>query len=94
MNLSDLQEKEVIDISTGKRIGTIIDVTFTVIGNISKLILEDRKASRKLFGNSREDVYLDWKQIIKIGDDIILVDCKERIDFYNWERYLEWMVKF
>ena len=83
MNLSDLQEKEVIDISTGKRIGTIIDVTFTVTGNISKLILEDRKASRKLFGNSKEDVYLDWKQIIKIGDDIILVDCKERIDFYN-----------
>lgn len=83
MNLSDLQEKEVIDISTGKRIGTIIDVTFTVAGNISKLILEDRKASRKLFGNSKEDVYLDWKQIIKIGDDIILVDCKERIDFYN-----------
>ena len=83
MNLSDLQEKEVIDISTVKRIGTIIDVTFTVTGNISKLILEDRKASRKLFGNSKEDVYLDWKQIIKIGDDIILVDCKERIDFYN-----------
>ena len=83
MNLSDLQEKEVIDISTGKRIGTIIDVTFTAAGNISKLILEDRKASRKLFGNSKEDVYLDWKQIIKIGDDIILVDCKERIDFYN-----------
>ena len=83
MNLSDLQEKEVIDISTGKRIGTIIDVTFTVAGNISKLILEDRKASRKLFGNSKEDVYLDWKQIIKIGDDIILVDCKERLDFYN-----------
>ena len=94
MNLSDLQEKEVIDISTGKRIGTIIDVTFTVAGNISKLILEDRKASRKLFGNSKEDVYLDWKQIIKIGDDIILVDCKERIDFYNWERYLEWWLKF
>ena len=83
MNLSDLQEKEVIDISTGKRIGTIIDVTFTVAGNISKLILEDRKASRKLFGNSKEDVYLDWKQIIKIGDDIILVDSKNDLDYYS-----------
>ena len=83
MNLSDLQEKEVIDISTGKRIGSIIDVTFTMTGNISKLILEDRKVSRKLFGNTKEDIYLDWKQIIKIGDDIILVDSKENREFYH-----------
>ena len=76
MNLSDLQEKEVIDISSGKRIGSIIDIIISMTGNISKLVLEDRKTSRKLFSNNKEDIYLDWKQIIKIGDDIILVDSK------------------
>ena len=83
MNLSDLQEKEVIDISTGKRIGAIIDIIMNMSGNISKLVLEDRKSSRKLFSKNQEDIYLDWKQIIKIGDDIILVDSKNNLDYYS-----------
>ena len=41
------------------------------------MILEDRKSGRKLFSSVKEDVDLEWKQIVKIGDDIILVDKKE-----------------
>ena len=83
MNLSDLQEKEVIDIATGKRIGTIVDIIVSQTGSISKLILEERRNSRKLFSSVKEDVYLEWKQIIKIGDDIILVDSKNILDYYS-----------
>ena len=81
MNLSNLQEKEVIDISSGKRIGAIIDIIISMTGNISKLVLEDRKMPRKLFSNNKEDIYLDWNQIIKIGDDIILVDSKNNLEY-------------
>ena len=83
LNLSDLQEKEVIDISSGKRIGAIIDIIISVTGNVTKLVLEDRRAPRKLFSNNKEDIYLDWKQIIKIGDDIILVDSQNDLDYYS-----------
>ncbi len=76
MNLSDLQNKEVIDISTGRRIGSIIDVIVSSSGMISKLILEDRKSTRRFLASVKEDVSLEWKQIVKIGDDIILVDKK------------------
>lgn len=75
MNLSDLQNKEVIDIATGRRIGSIIDVIIDRKGVISKLLLEDRKPSRRLFVNNREELNLLWNQIVRIGDDIILVDC-------------------
>ena len=75
MNLSDLQNKEVIDIATGRRIGSIIDVIIDRKGVISKLLLEDRKPSRRLFANNREKLNLLWNQIVRIGDDIILVDC-------------------
>ena len=74
MNLSDLQNKEVIDISTGRRIGSIIDVIVDSNGKISKLVLEERKAGKRFFLPNKEDVELDWNQIIKIGDDIILVN--------------------
>lgn len=73
MNLSDLQNKEVIDISTGKRLGTIIDVIISLDGTIHKLILENRKIGRKFLTDNKEDLNIEWKQIIKIGDDIILV---------------------
>ena len=76
MNLSDLQTKEVIDVATGRRIGAIIDVIVDRTGSISRLILEDRKPGKKLFSSTKEDLDLLWNQIIKIGDDIILVDMK------------------
>ena len=77
MNLSDLQNKEVIDILTGKRIGNIVDVIIALDGTISKLVLEDRKIGKKLFSSTREAPTINWKQIVKIGDDIILVEIKD-----------------
>lgn len=77
MNLSELQNKDVIDISTGRRIGSIIDAIVSSNGMITKLILEEKKSSRRFLSNVKEDVDLEWKQIIKIGDDIILVDRKK-----------------
>lgn len=74
MNLSDLQNKEVIDIATGRRVGAIIDVIVDSNGKISKLVLEERKVGKRFFLPNKEDIELDWNQIIKIGDDIILVN--------------------
>lgn len=70
MRLSELQTKEIINISTGKRLGVIIDVIVDNNGNIKSLILEEKRGRK--FAN-REEYELDWKQISKIGDDIILV---------------------
>lgn len=73
MRLSDLQTKEIINMTTGKRLGLIIDVIINAEGNIKSLILEEKKMKRL---SSREEYELDWKQIVKIGDDIILVKDK------------------
>ena len=77
MNLSDLQTKEVVDVASGKRIGSIIDVIISSSGNISKIVLEESKGSRRFLNTSKDEVYLDWQQLIKIGDDIILIDSKK-----------------
>lgn len=70
MRLSDLQTKEIINMTTGKRLGLIIDVIINSDGTIKSLILEEKKLKRL---SGREEYELDWKQISKIGDDIILV---------------------
>lgn len=72
MRLSELQTKEIINMSTGKRLGLIIDVIIDNNGLIKSLILEEKKGKRF----SREEYELDWSQISKIGDDIILAKDK------------------
>lgn len=58
--------------STGKRLGLIIDVIIDTKGQIKSLILEEKKGRRF----SKEEYELDWNQITKIGDDIILAQDK------------------
>lgn len=72
MRLSELQTKEIINMSTGKRLGLIIDVIIDTKGQIKSLILEEKKGKRF----SKEEYELDWSQITKIGDDIILAQDK------------------
>jgi len=74
VRLSDLQHKEIVNIVDGKRIGIIIDVIVDEKGNINSLVLEDRRG-RKF---SREEYTIMWSQIVKIGDDIILIDTRNK----------------
>ena len=75
--MSELQAKEMIDIATGRRIGGIVDVLVDSKGVINKLIL-DKRIGRKIINTNKEDVEVTWNQIVKIGDDIILVDLKKQ----------------
>ena len=74
MHLSELQLKEMINISDGKRIGTIVDVVVSTNGNIEKLLVEEKRG-RKF---SKEEYEISWNQIIKVGDDIILIDTRNK----------------
>lgn len=76
MHMSELQTKEIIDISSGKRVGSISDLIVDSKGNITKLLL-DKRIGKRLLTNYKEDTELSWSQIIKIGDDIILVDTRK-----------------
>lgn len=71
MRLSDLQEKKIININTGKNIGTIIDIDINDNGSINYLIIEE---GRSLFNiNKESDIKVSWEDITKVGEDVILV---------------------
>jgi len=75
MHLSDLQTKEIIDITTGKRMGIIIDVIVEPSGKIKSLVLQEKKIKKF---SAKEDFEVTWGEIIKIGDDIILIDTRNK----------------
>lgn len=75
MRLSDLQNKDVLYISDGKVIGRIIDVVINEEGNIEKLIVEKYKFLVSMF-SSKDEIEVLWKNIIKIGEDVILISLE------------------
>ena len=73
---SDLRCREVINISTGTRLGYVNDALVDLKdGRIAALIVPGPARFLGLFG--REDDYiLPWPCITRIGPDIILIDGK------------------
>lgn len=71
MRLSDLQTKNIVSINDGKNIGSIIDANITEDGNIDTLVIETNKNFFSL--NRENDIEVKWKEITKIGEDVILV---------------------
>lgn len=75
---SDFRQKEVINISDGKRLGFVSDVEIDLeSGKIDAVILPGVGKLFGLLGKENEFV-IPWDSIRKIGEDIILVDLDER----------------
>ena len=76
MRLSDLQSKDIVNITTGKNIGSIIDVNINhASGTIESLVIESSKGFFSGF-NRESDTLISWQNIEKIGEDVILVHIK------------------
>ena len=74
---SDFKQKEVINVSDGRRLGFVSDVEIDLEqGRIEAIILPGVESSW-LFGKDSEFI-IPWDKIVKIGEDIILVDLDER----------------
>lgn len=73
MRLSDLQNKNIINIIDGKNIGKIIDLEIDNNGNAVGLVVEKYKFIISSFSNKKE-LIIKWDQIKKIGEDVILVN--------------------
>jgi len=72
MYLSDLQNKDIISTKDGRKLGSIIDVEINEQGNIVNLIIEEKKSFKRIISSS--DIKISFKDIAKIGEDVILVN--------------------
>ena len=73
MRSSEIQNKDVINLISGMKVGNIIDIKInSETGKIESLILEKKKFS-SIF-NSNDEIEIYWTQINKIGEDVILVE--------------------
>ncbi|MGE4284237.1 MAG: YlmC/YmxH family sporulation protein [Clostridia bacterium] len=82
---SDFRQKEVINVSDGKRLGFVYDVEIDMNkGVIVSIIVPGPGKIMGLFGRDT-DYVIPWTSIKKVGEDIILVDMNEAV----MKRYVE-----
>ncbi|WP_416197837.1 MAG: Sporulation protein, YlmC/YmxH family [Sporanaerobacter sp.] len=77
VKISDMTEKEVINIRDGSRVGIIDDVEVDLDKGIVTAIVIPAPGKIFNFFGKNQDLVIAWKDILKIGIDIILVDLKE-----------------
>lgn len=76
MNLSEFQDKDVINIKDGKKIGNIVDCKIDPqTGMIVSFLLNPLKGVFSFRGSNK--VEIEYKNIKKIGEDVILIDYNE-----------------
>ena len=76
-SLNAVRNMEVIDISTGSKIGYVKD--FKVNIYTKKIISIFLPSPVKSWFNKAEDIELSWDKIVKIGVDVLIVDASSVI---------------
>ncbi|OJE43778.1 YlmC/YmxH family sporulation protein [Bacillus luti] len=73
IRISELQVKDVINISDGKRLGNIGDIEIDInTGKVQSIIITKQARMLGIFGKDVE-IVIPWEEIMKIGEDVILV---------------------
>ncbi|GAA3648195.1 YlmC/YmxH family sporulation protein [Asaccharospora irregularis] len=80
IRVSDIMEKEVINVKNGKRMGFIMDIDMDVNDGkvISFTIMGD--GGRGFFARGGEDQVIFWNDILKIGCDTIIVNIGSELN--------------
>lgn len=77
MKISDFQTKDVINIVDGKKLGQISDLELDLRqGRIESIVVPSTNKFMGLFGGGT-DLIIPWRNIVKIGADVVLVKMEE-----------------
>lgn len=74
MKISDFQTKDVINIVDGKKLGQITDLELDLRqGRIDSIVVPQFTKFMGIFGGGGTEVVIPWRNIVKIGADVVLV---------------------
>ena len=78
--ISDLQERQIVNIADGKCLGTIKDIELNVLdGTIQALVLPNTGGFWSMLQNQGE-LLIPWQKVIRLGVDVVLIDMPELVD--------------
>jgi len=85
MKISDFQTKDVINIVDGKKLGQVSNLELDLRqGRIDSIVVPTATRFFGMFG-SGNDVIIPWRNIVKIGADVVLVRLDDAKTTYRPE---------
>ena len=83
MKLSEISSKDVINDEDGVKLGKIVDAEIDVAtGKIVNVTIYRGFKFFNVFG-SKDTVQIPWNKIIKIGNDVVIVENNQKIKDSN-----------
>ncbi|MGL4335655.1 MAG: YlmC/YmxH family sporulation protein [Turicibacter sp.] len=80
MTLSDIEEKDVINVVSGERIGFVSSLKIdTSSGQIIAITVQPTVRFVSFFAKDESSVVVPWNQILKIGEDVIIVNVANHL---------------
>ncbi|MDI9438852.1 MAG: PRC-barrel domain-containing protein [Limnochordia bacterium] len=71
---SELRRLDVINVEEGRYMGSVCDVDLDPdTGRINALIVDEVKPLSFFFGARHTDVEIPWRDIVLVGEDVVLV---------------------
>ena len=84
MTLSDIEEKDVINVVTGERIGFVSSLRIdTNSGQIIAITVQQSMKFVSFFSKDEASVVVPWNQILKIGEDVIIVNVAQQLNEFQ-----------
>ena len=77
VKVTEFQVKDIVNVSDGKRLGNIEDFEINLnTGKIEAVVIGNAGKVLGFFGKE-EGIIIPWKNILKIGEDVILVRYRD-----------------
>lgn len=77
MTFTDLKQKDVVNVRDGRRLGKPIDLILSDMAVVEALVVPVCGGFLSMLKQEKEGCLVPWGKIIRIGDDVILVDLCE-----------------
>lgn len=74
VTFTELKQKDVVNVRDGRRLGKPIDLVLSEMALVEALVVPVNSGFLNLLKQEKEGCLVPWNQIIRIGDDVILVD--------------------
>ena len=78
MTFTELKQKDVVNVRDGRRLGKPIDLVLSEGACVEALVVPVPGGFLNLLRPEKEGCLVPWRRVLRIGDDVILVEiCEE-----------------
>lgn len=79
MTFTELKQKDVVNICDGRRLGKPIDLVLNESACVDALVVPVPGGIFTFLKQDKEGCMVPWNRILRIGDDVILVELHEDV---------------